>query len=122
MATTAGIKRLIRTLSMAYSSYKASAEHESLLFSVLLNLSDDEVDGAAVAIVSDSPRAPTPADIKRACLQVRADRARTEQPNAQGHYINYWERSAKERAEIDEARKEFHRVWNALQNAGEGSR
>lgn len=105
----------MKTLSMAYTTYKASSEHESMLFSVLLNLSDDEVDGAAVAIISDSPRAPTPADIKRAALNVRAEKARTEHTGPQGQYIEYWQRSPKDRAEIDVARAEFHRVWTALE-------
>jgi hypothetical protein len=91
-------------LSLAYPHMRVTDETEALWLAVLADVADDLLLEAAKVVIGVSSRAPAVADIRLTALQLNTERA-TREAREQA-YVDYWDRSPAERAEIDRARRE----------------
>jgi hypothetical protein len=113
MARDATIREALSKISSCFPTFKTNGQLTSIVFDELFEVSDDTVTCAVRHLIVTESYPPKVADIVGAVKREAAYEAgRTAKRDTT--YTEYSDRSPKDRAEIDEARAEFHRVWTAL--------
>jgi hypothetical protein len=115
MATKGCVVAAMESLVVAFPSYRKSDALRDVLMDALDPYADEDVERAVRRLIATQTRAPAVADLVGAASAISASKAALAAHNQSAHYPTYWERPEWERREIDAARVEFHRVWNALQ-------
>jgi len=114
MATTSAIREAMTTLAANFPHYRKNDELGDILHDAVIVFSDDVLKQAVRRLIATAARSPVTADIVGACQTIANQHAAMCASTAKPNYVDYWDRPANERAEIDDARNECMRVMREL--------